>query len=226
MEEQIYLSFNTCIEMLLDRNLTIRSGIRNYAYSQFNELYNHFNNYSGVFDIEGYDEKNNNRTIIRFIKDINEKKKGTLMGIQNQKDSISVEVELRELTNFLRDTNQLSNNDRIIFVICYGEKLHKVHEKLEEDLLNTQFFHVNRLIFNITKHEYVPKHELLYKNEIEIIKKKLNINHIKQLPIIQINDPIARYFGMKYGDVCRIYRPSPTTKIHICYRACVHLENE
>jgi DNA-directed RNA polymerase I, II, and III subunit RPABC1 len=224
LEEQVYLTFKTLLEMLEDRGLTIISGIPNYAYSQFLEMYKYFNNYSGIFNIIGIDERKN-RTIVHFVKDINHNKQGNLIGIKDNEDSKSSDTELITLYNFIKETNELSINDTIIFVICYGENLHNSHIKLEENLDSLQIFHVNSLLFNITKHQYVPKHELLNKEEIENIKKKLNINSINQLPVIHLNDPIAKYLNMKVGNVCRIYRPSPTTKVHICYRVCMDINN-
>ena len=220
IQEQIYLSSKTIIEMLNDRKLNITSGIRNYIYSNFLEMYKHFNNYSEIFDIKGID-KNNNKTIVHFIKDINDNKIGNLIGIKDNKDSKSSKKEIIQLYNFIKAINQLSNNDNIVFVICYGQKLHPSHIELEKMLDNVQIFHINSLIFNITKHKYVPKHELLNKEEINTLKKKLNINSVNQLPVILTNDPVAKYLNMKNGDVCRIYRPSPSTQIHICYRVCM-----
>ena len=41
-----------------------------------------------------------------------------------------------------------------------------------------------------------------------------------KLPYINPTDIIARYLGLKEGDVCKIFRHSQTSALHICYRVC------
>ena len=77
------------------------------------------------------------------------------------------------------------------------------------------------LIINITKHKYVPRHEPLSEDEQKQFLKNSKIN-INNLPKIIINeDPVARYFNLKVGQICRIYRNNPNTGKSIVYRVGV-----
>jgi len=42
--------------------------------------------------------------------------------------------------------------------------------------------------------------------------EKYNVTE-DQLPKIKIDDPMAKYFGMKLGDVCKIMRETPYYRI-------------
>uniref|UniRef100_A0A8D3E6J9 DNA-directed RNA polymerases I, II, and III subunit RPABC1 n=1 Tax=Scophthalmus maximus TaxID=52904 RepID=A0A8D3E6J9_SCOMX len=64
------------------------------------------------------------------------------------------------------------------------------------------------LLINITEHELVPEH-------IYPLNHKLKES---QLPRIQAGDPVARYFGLKRGQVVKIIRPSETAGRYITYR--------
>lgn len=64
-------------------------------------------------------------------------------------------------------------------------------------------FNEAELLYNITNHKLVPKHEKV--NEKEVLQKLKRLE-FSNLPIILFNDPIIRYYNHKKGDIIRIKR--------------------
>lgn len=84
-----------------------------------------------------------------------------------------------------------------------------------------QYFVYNELMYNPTKHVYVPLHEKLTESEIKILLETYQLKSKSQLPIIFRTDAIARWLGLKHGDVVRITRNNPSSGIYYFYRCCV-----
>jgi DNA-directed RNA polymerase subunit H len=84
-------------------------------------------------------------------------------------------------------------------------------------------FTLERLLFNILQHQYVPKHTILNEAEKAEVIKKYNIINVKQLPDISRFDPVAQAIGMRPGDICCIDRPSKTAIISKYYRHCTQV---
>jgi len=88
------------------------------------------------------------------------------------------------------------------------------------DHLFVQAFSETELSFNITKHQLVPKHEILSNDEK---RKVLNTYRttLKHFPLMLSSDPVARYYGLLPGAMVRITRKSPSSGEYVLYRVVV-----
>eukprot|EP00056_Hartaetosiga_gracilis_P019623 m.15187 g.15187 ORF g.15187 m.15187 type:complete len:281 (-) comp7820_c0_seq2:268-1110(-) len=80
-----------------------------------------------------------------------------------------------------------------------------------------EVFYKQELVLNVTKHVYVPKHEILTQEEKEQLLARYKIKD-HNLPLMQENDPVSKYYGLSPGQVVRIIRPSETAGLYVTYR--------
>lgn len=96
----------------------------------------------------------------------------------------------------------------------FDKKLNKI-----DGILSVFLF--SELHFNPTKHELVDKHTKMTKDEINTLMTNYNIKSKTNLPIMLKTDPIAKWLGIKTGDVVKIDRYNPNSGLSYYYRACV-----
>lgn len=134
---------------------------------------------------------------------------------------------------FILDAKSFSKKDLVALKTHMDEKYptnemtviivqDKQTPQITKELLNDEYklyeiFSMKNLMFNITHHEIVPRHIILNQEEIEEMLKIFKTTRA-QLPKLLTTDPVAKYYGMKAGDVCKIIRQSPMTGESYYYR--------
>ncbi|XP_065069874.1 DNA-directed RNA polymerases I, II, and III subunit RPABC1 [Rhopilema esculentum] len=113
---------------------------------------------------------------------------------------------------------QEENINRAIIVVQHGmtPSAKQALVDMAPKYILEQFLETELLV-NITEHELVPEHVVMTPEEkAELLARYKLKEH--QLPRIQQGDPVARYFGLKRGQVVKIIRPSETAGRYISYR--------
>jgi DNA-directed RNA polymerase I, II, and III subunit RPABC1 len=121
-------------------------------------------------------------------------------------------VVLKAMINEKYPTNEVS------VIIVQDKQTPQIAKELQNDEYKLyEIFSMKNLMFNITHHEIVPKHILMNQDEVDMILKQYQTTRA-QLPKLLTTDPVAKYYGMKAGDVCKIIRQSPMTGESYYYR--------
>jgi DNA-directed RNA polymerase I, II, and III subunit RPABC1 len=198
--QDIIKSFTVVKEMLNDRNIDI-SNLESYSENEIEVLISASN---------GSGTKNGNIFQIKVNDD--------MKIIYHMKNKFIK----NDLKKFLSTIEKDEDYKHIIFI--FKEKINNNNEKNIKELLEGvtyELFPIKNLLFNITKHSYVPKHELLSVDEANNIMKIYSIKNKSQFPIILKSDPVARYYDFKPGQLIKVYRSSTATGESITYRYCV-----
>ena len=189
-------SFIILKEMLNDRNEDITK-IENITEEELLSFYNN----SSIFDIE-----------------VNDK----LKIIYNMASKIKIQ-DIRKFINTDEENEKNDINKTIIFIS--KEKLTTNNFKLFNEYknkVNLEFFYIKELLFNIYRHELVPKHDVISSNEeIKKIMDKYLMKNKFQFPLILHTDPVCKYLNIKSNSLVKITRPSPTSGEYILYRYVV-----
>jgi DNA-directed RNA polymerase subunit H (RpoH/RPB5) len=113
----------------------------------------------------------------------------------------------------------LLNNLDVHKIIIIKECSKKAVKQILFDYQNTEFFFEHEMLEDIPSKIFIPKHELLSKDELSELLLKFNEN---ELSIIYNTDMMSRYYNAKIGDVFKIIRPSITSGNSIFYRKVHH----
>jgi DNA-directed RNA polymerase subunit H (RpoH/RPB5) len=117
------------------------------------------------------------------------------------------------------EENVDENGFNIIVVYDHNLINNTVRKELmgSDTFVGIEFFTYREVQFNITKNKIVPQHIPLSKEESQAILEEYSCTKA-MLPRLLSTDPVARYFGMKSGIVCKIVRTSRSIGEYITYR--------
>jgi DNA-directed RNA polymerase I, II, and III subunit RPABC1 len=165
-----------------------------------------------------YTEKNITEIFNKISPMINEDE--ILFSLDDKKYGIKfINLFLTTIKKELSIENFLNKNpDTHKFII-----INKLSDRAVKQILeyqNTEVFTIDELLIVIVDHNIVPKHILLTNDEKEKYFSVFN-HHPRDMKKILVNDPIARFYGAKVGDLFKIIRPSITSGKEIDFRIVI-----
>ena len=210
MERLIYVARLNAGEMLRDRGYEIPIEITEIPFSEFQERATK----RGQIDLYGERSgEDSDRIYVKFIYSTSSRKMSPS----------SLEKETSAIATSVTDSDVYKGDPRIIFVTEESPQSN-VELILKNMYPTVEVMTYNHLQINPTKHSFVPKHELVPREEEASVLEKYNClrkNIGKEFPRILSSDPIARWYGMRSGRICRIQRVSEQSGRHIHYRYVV-----
>jgi|UniRef100_A0A6C0LCV3 DNA-directed RNA polymerase subunit H (RpoH/RPB5) len=136
--------------------------------------------------------------------------------------------KLKDGDNIKDFTNKYGGKNNIILVFnnesistAVKSQLNKYDKIFQKNGGHLQYFSSQQLMFNPTKHEYVPKHTKLTEEEVKDFMKEYLARSKMHMHVILQNDPIAKWIGLKHGDIVRIDRYNENSGESFSYRSCI-----
>jgi len=134
----------------------------------------------------------------------------------NGEGSIGVK-QVRSFAHEINDNNFYTGI--LVTAVPVSSACHKIASTVAPRQM--EIFQESDLLVNITQHELVPKHVLLSPEEKKQLLDRYRLK-LNQLPRILKDDAVARYLGLRRGDVVKIIRKSTTAGRYASYRACLN----
>jgi len=192
----LYKIRTNVLEMLEDRGFSIPDELKSVHLDEFNAMCNND-------DIDLHIKGEKDDVYIHFY----------------NKQKLFGKKELKEIV----ETTKESYGEEVN-IICIINKYNTsaVEKEISNSIYkNVEYFSNRQMTFNITKNYLVPKHILLTDEEKQEVLTKYKSKTIDVFPIIFKTDPIAKYYRMKPGDLCKIIRSCPTAGVSVVYRGVV-----
>ncbi|CAH6421825.1 DNA-directed RNA polymerase subunit RPB5 [uncultured virus] len=143
--------------------------------------------------------------------------------INNLEKNFAIKIIFQKITAMNKSYGMsefLVNYKKYPKIIIVKDISKKALQYVFNNFTNTEIFLEKELMINIIDHVLVPKHEILEDNDAKEVLTKYNAKK-RNMPKILSSDPIARYFNMKSGQICKIIRPSEKSGLTVSYRLVI-----
>jgi len=196
----LYKSWKTLMKMVEARKFIVEEKQKKMNFDEFKEKYEN-KTINEIF----YKKDDNNKEIMRLY-------------IEYFMDP---KINAKHFDDFFDNMNKIEGKSSGIIVVL-ANLTPQANKKLIELNIKKpiQCFNINELMINVTEHADVPKHILIDEKEKKSLLEKYRIKE-SQLPKILINDPVAKFYGLRKGDVVKIIRNSENAGKYVTYRVTI-----
>lgn len=179
--EFLFNSWNTCLDLVEDRGFILNENYRNLTEADFKYLI-----MEKKLDIFAENETKTKAIYIKFV--------------------LIAKLKLAMIKDIIEEIKNESQYENIDILIVLKTKPTNSILKLEKEkgINNIQIMNCKQLQINITKHFLVPQHIKLNVGEVDEVMRKYNLTSKSQFPMMLRDDPIARYYNYKSGDIIKI----------------------
>ena len=206
--ENIYKSRNNVLKMLRLRGFDT-ANYQNQTKEELNILFqNHSRKMNSEVDSLDIFIEGDTKVFIKYI--LSEKCRAKI--VEKLVDNIYSDLLSNE------DTCIIISKDKITYKGSMEEYVNKVFNNLKRFV---QVFYLNELLFDITEHELVPEYKILDEEGKKKVMDKYFVEEDKQLPYVLVSDPVARFYGVKVGELVEITDYSESNGKNKSYRLCV-----
>jgi DNA-directed RNA polymerase subunit H (RpoH/RPB5) len=176
----------------------------------------------------GYLKNDLNTYIDMIFKNFDQNTKETFIKENDKYYRIKINIDRKITTikndsidKFMSDKNNLSDHKIIIL------NKHKSYNKTIDGLLmdykktsEVEIFMDHELYIDKSKMLICSDHQLLTDSQKTELLKNNNFSEIN-LPKIQVDDPMSKYYNAKVGDIFKIYRECSTVGRYFIYRVVI-----
>ena len=196
----LYRSWKTLMKMVEARKFIVEEKQKKMNFDEFKEKYEN-KTINEIF----YKKDDNNKEIMRLY-------------IEYFMDP---KINAKHFDDFLDNMNKIEGKSSGIIVVLANLTPQAKQKLIELNIKKPiQCFNINELMINVTEHADVPKHILIDEKEKKSLLEKYRIKE-SQLPKILINDPVAKFYGLRKGDVVKIIRDSENAGKYVTYRVTI-----
>lgn len=180
-----------------------------------------FNNLISLLIDRGVSEEQINQSNIKNLLKIDEPKDNIIIADINSKIKHKI-IFLTYKKSGIKETRHAIENCELPGknIIIFSTELTTFSTRMIEEnkaKKNIEIWTLQDLFIDPTKHYMCPKHEIIGKNEKDMV---LNTYKARSCDFakISVNDPVIRWYGGKRGSMVRVTRPTPNGFFYFYYR--------